>query len=180
MSNKQTLTVANHLERDPRLDGWSVHGLGSHSHTTEQWVAFLLSFELGHKLPDDLQEMYRRAQACMVYGCYHYPLFTMGSEELLRFLESTLKAALLAFDAPRKVLKSAFSQQIDWACANGLMDNTTAERWHAVRQLRNRASHKDDNMIVGPNHALMDLKLAKDFAEDIFSAAGISRGDQCS
>lgn len=171
MSNKKILNVANHLERDPRLDNWSIYGLGSGWHTTEQWIGLLLSFELQRNIPDELQEMYRRAQACIIYGCYDYPLFTMGSEELFRFLESALKAALLAIGSPPNVLKRVFSQQIDWARANGLMGNATADRWHAARHLRNRVSHKADNMLFGPNEALMHLKSAKELAEGIFQAS---------
>lgn len=171
MTDNQTLTFANHLERDPRMDGWSIYGLGEWSHTTEQWVNFVLSFELPTEIPEELREMFGRIQACMVYGCYHYPLFTMGSEEMYRFLETALKAAVRTAGASNRVLNGTFSDHIDWAARNSVICDEQVCCWRGALALRNRASHKDKNSTLPPNFSLSDLKMAKELTEAIFEAS---------
>ena len=69
MTDSRQLTVANHLQRDLRLDGWTVNGIGPSSHKTEDWVRLILSIRIHTTLPVALREIYERTQSCMVYGC---------------------------------------------------------------------------------------------------------------
>lgn len=170
MPETERLTLENHLERDSRLDVWSVVGLGPQTHTTDQWVRMILSFELDASLPSELREIYSRAQATMVYGCYHYPLFTSGCEELHRFQESVLRAAISETGATSSTLKKKYKDLLDWSLNAGFMDARTLARWHASRDLRNRASHKKKSMLVGRNDALQHLSVTKELAEALFKA----------
>lgn len=170
MPETQQLTVENHLQRDSRLDVLSVAGLGPYTHTTDQWVGMILSIELDTLLPSELREIYSRAQAAMVYGCYHYPLFTLGCEELYRFQESSLRAAVGETGATARVLKMKYAVLVDWAKDAGFMDARMADRWHAGRWLRNSTSHKTKNMLLGPNDALQHLSVTKELTEALFDA----------
>lgn len=170
MPETQQLTVENHHQRDKLLDAWSVMGLGLQFDMTHQWVGMILSFELDTSLPSELREIYSRAQATMVYGCYHYPLFTLGCEELYRFQESSLRAAVGEAGATAHVLKMKYAVLLNWAKDAGFMDATMADRWHAGRQLRNSTSHKTKNMLLGPNDALRHLSVSKELTEALFDA----------
>lgn len=168
VTDKHRVTVNNHLQRDPRLDGWTVDGIGSFSHSTEDWVQMILSIEIQGSLPAALREIYEHAQSCMVYGCYHYSLFTLGSEELFRFNESALRAAISEMGASAAVLKKNYAKLIDWAKDEALIDPDSANRWHAGRQLRNSTSHKSETMLLGPNDALWQLSITKELTEAVF------------
>ena len=158
----------NHLERDPRLDGWSAQGLGFLSQTTEDWVRGFLAFEIGYELPAYLRDMFDRARACCVYGCYHYPLLTLGSEELYRFLESALREAAKEVGASKTVQGKSFAQLIEWAGNSGYLSSGEQGRWHAGRSLRNYASHKTRASLAGPNDAMKTLQTAVELVEALF------------
>lgn len=162
------LTLENHLERDTRLDCWSVHGIGPYSHSTEDWVKMILDVSLEINLPPFLAEMFDRAQASMVYGCYHYPLFTLGMEELFRFSESAFREAIKEAEPPRNLTKKRYVDLQEWASEEGLTDIATASRWNASRQLRNSVSHKDGAFLLGPNDALNQLDITKELVEALF------------
>ncbi len=162
------LTLENHLERDTRLDCWSVHGIGPYSHSTNDWVKMILDVSLDIDLPPFLAEMFDRAQASMVYGCYHYPLFTLGMEELFRFGESAFREAIKEAEPPRDLTKKRYVDLQKWASEEGLTDIAAASRWDASRQLRNSVSHKDGAFLLGPNDALNQLDITKELVEALF------------
>jgi hypothetical protein len=175
MTDKLNLTAENHVERDRRLDYWSTDGLGGRSHSTDEWVKIILSIRHQIELPEMLQDMFDRARACMVYGCYHYPLFTLGSEELFRFGESAFREAIKEFGASKTVLEKPYAQLQKWAHDHGLTDDDAAKRWKASRFLRNTTSHKDSTLLLGPNDALDQLYITVELTEALFEACR-SRG----
>lgn len=162
------LTFENHLKRDTRLDGWTPNGLGPTSASSEFWIKQILSVELDPSIPEELREIFERIKACMVYGCYHYPLFTTAIEELLRYNESILKFAGKALSINGPPEKTNFHKLIEWFGNNGFLDAAEKQRWHAGRELRNSVSHKTNSMTLGPNHALGMLHHAKDQTHEIF------------
>lgn len=166
--NNLNLTEDNYLERDSRLENWSVHGLGPYSHTTDTWVKLILSVKLPETLPSYLEEMFNRAQACMVYGCFFYPLFTLGTEELFRFAESALREAAKERKASKTVQSKKYGDLIEWAHKNDLLTESMRGRWHAGRSLRNSTSHKDSNFLVGPNDALGNLSTIAELTDELF------------
>jgi len=168
--SEQVLTVKNHMERDSRLDVWSVHGIGPYTHPTEEWVRMFLSVTIDVELPDYLQEMFDRDQACIVYGCYHYPLFTLGIEELFRFGESAFREAIKESRPSKSVLRRTYADLQKWACEQGILDDVAAKRWSASRDLRNSVSHKDGPHLQGPNDAWSQLTVTKEMTEALFQS----------
>ncbi|MCV6621851.1 MAG: hypothetical protein OIF51_08895 [Cellvibrionaceae bacterium] len=167
---KETITVQNHLERDSRLDCWSTKGIGALTHPTNVWVDMILSVNIEISIPEFLIEVFERAQSCMVYGCYHYPLFTLGIEELFRFGESAFGEAVIKAGAPRKIAKGRYEQQQIWAHAQGIVSDEELKRWTASRALRNSVSHKRSKLLLGPNDALNQLITTKMLVEDLFES----------
>lgn len=168
MLSGSQLTEENYLERDSRLDGWSVHGIGVLSHTTDTWAQILLSIKPLVTLPTYLQDMFERAQGCMVYGCFYYPLFTLGIEELFRFSESALREAVKETGAPKSVQKMKYAPLIDWAHDNDFLTDSMHGRWHAGRSLRNSTSHKDSSLLLGPNDAAGLLSTTAELTDTLF------------
>lgn len=159
------------MERDRRLGGWSFDGLGASSQTTEAWVQGFLLFKLDTALPPYLLEAFDRAKACIVYGCYHYPLLTLGIEELFRFQESALREAAKEAEASKVVQKKKYAELIDWAWQHGYLKDDEKDRWHAGRSLRNSTSHKSGTMLLGPNDATRTLETTVDLTKALFARA---------
>ena len=176
MSDSPKLSVENHIERDSRLNHWSVHGLGPTSHSTEDWVRMFLSAKFEIELSEMLQDMFDRAVACMVYGCYHYPLFTLGFEEMLRFQESAFREAVKTTGASKTVLSKMYAPLQSWALEQGFLDDAHAKQWNASRSLRNATSHKDSALLLGPNDALNQIGNTIQLVQALFHAC--SKYDQ--
>lgn len=173
------LTLENHLERDRRLDCWSVNGIGPYSHSTDDWVRMILDVSLEIDLPPFLAEIFDRAQASMVYGCYHYPLFTLGMEELFRFGESAFREAIKEAEPPSGLTKKRYVDLQKWAFNEGLIDIAAASRWESSRQLRNSVSHKEGALLLGPNDALNQLDITKELVEALFISCRERTRNKC-
>ncbi|WP_417261441.1 hypothetical protein [Celeribacter sp.] len=167
MTQKTLLTVNNHLVRDIRLDGWSVNGIGQCSYPTDEWVRMFLEITIDVELPEYLQNMFERAQACIVYGCYNYPLFTLGLEELFRFCESAFREAVKETGISTSKMKRYVDFQ-EWALRENVIDEAAAKQWGAARRLRNSVSHKEGELLLGPNDALNQLDTTKRLVEQLF------------
>lgn len=163
------LTRENHLQRDSRLDFWAANRTTGAAMETQEWVGLFLSFSIPINAPDELREIFERAQAVIVYGCYHYPLFTIGCEELLRYHESLLRVALGANGFDKKGHPLNFIGMIDRAVKTGMISAKERESWDAGRVLRNTSSHKVTSNLLGPNEALNALEIAQARTERLFS-----------
>ncbi|RFB04277.1 hypothetical protein DX908_02640 [Parvularcula marina] len=152
------------------MDCWSVYGIGAYSHPNEEWVRLVLEVSLSDELPDEILEMFDRARATMVYGCFYYPLFTNGMEEIYRIKEAALKEACREGNASRATIGKGYKSLIDWAHSQGFIADDDLVRWHAGRSLRNAVSHKDKAMLLGPNDALRTLDISKELIEKLFCA----------
>ncbi|MEJ8560145.1 hypothetical protein QTO30_02060 [Yoonia sp. GPGPB17] len=169
MTDSMILTVQNHLEHDPRLEGWSPLGIGM-TFETDKWVELILSYSLTETVPDYLEQMFERAQGCAVYGCYHYPLFTLAVEELFRLKESALREAVRETRASKTVLKQSYADLLKWAYKENLIDQQRHDQWQAARELRNITSHKGDYLLLGPNDAIGHLQFTVEMTDEIFRA----------
>ena len=169
-NKKLALTLANHLERDRRLDGWSPSGIGSSDYQTSKWVSDILSFSLPKAVPRDLHEIFGRAQAVMVYGCYHYPLFTLGVEELFRYYESLLRHVLGPDGIDKNGQSLHFASLIERAVKKQLISSDDVASWQAGRQLRNSTTHNESVILLGPNDAVNALHRAQHRTETFYVA----------
>lgn len=168
MSTKVRLSLENHLERDPRLNVWNRYGLGGFTEATETWVSEILRYEIPSCYPGVMQEQFDRARACIVYGCYYYPLFTLGVEELCRFYETALNEFLSKVGSSKSTMRKSFKEKVTWMENNQHFDEQTADRWRSIVGLRNAASHKSSCTTLPPNLALHQLSIAVELIDDLF------------
>lgn len=143
---------------------------GEETHGTEKWVESILSISLSNKVPTDLCEIFERSQAAIVYGCYHYPLFTLGFEELLRYYESLLKFKLGVDGKNEKGKPLSFADLIKRAVENKLITDTDQLSWDAARKLRNLTTHKNKTILIDPSIALRALEDARRNTEFLISS----------
>jgi hypothetical protein len=104
----------------------------------------------------------------MVYGCYYYPLFTLGFEELYRVKEAAFREAVLLAGAPKNTVRGTYERMQTWAKEANLIDEAEANRWQASRSLRNAYSHKMSRTLVGPNDAISNLDTTVELIEKLY------------
>lgn len=145
------LSQGNWLAVDPiwRAFGMDVERIDP----TDPWIADVLSYSLGPKVPIEIRKVFEVARGAIAYGLLYYPLLTVGTEQLFRVYEiaATIKCEQLG--APIAETKQ-FIRKIDWLRKQGVISAGDHVRWDSARQLRNHASHPKMQSIVGPNMAL--------------------------
>ena len=57
----------------------------------EDWAAIILEPELTPAVPEEVRNLFEVAQGVLCYGCFFYPLYTLGSEQFYRVLEAALR-----------------------------------------------------------------------------------------
>jgi hypothetical protein len=169
MPGFKDLTPANFLHVDDMLDGFvrmSENGeIVRIPH--DEWARSVLSVDLIERTPIEVHRLFLVARGAMLYGFYFYPLFALASEQLFRVADT---AALMKCDelgapteqSPRK--RRGFSARINWLRGRAILSEDRALRWHALREMRNSASHPVDQTILFPS---MALNLLYQIAEDV-------------
>ena len=148
------------LMPDPRMKGWSFHGLGGPSQPPASWSAAILEIALSERVPQDIRSLFDRAKTAAAYGRYAYELFILAMEEVQRVKDAALLVACEKQGAPKNAT-GTYQKRISWAVKNGLIGPDAEVRWEAGRWLRNHGSHKVQPNLLGPNDALNMFGTAK-------------------
>lgn len=56
--------------------------------THERWIEWFLEPQLNHNVPGEVRTMFDVARGAMLYGCFFYPLYTLGTEQLYRVADA--------------------------------------------------------------------------------------------
>ena len=114
------------------------------------WALAILKPRLAETVPIRIQKLFEVARGSMLYGYFFYPLFTLAFEQLTRVAEAAVdhKCREMGRLKPRE----KFADKIEWLADASVI--TEKERWDAIRNLRNRASHPKDQTIFTPGMVL--------------------------
>lgn len=135
----------------------------------EDYVAEVLGPRLSEKVPEDIRALFDVARGTMLYGYLYYPLFTVGLQQLFRIGEAAIqhKCAQLAISRNKK----RFVDRIDWLVEKDVFSVEEADRWHALRRLRNAASHPTKQSITSPGMAIGTLYRLSEDINTLFDGA---------
>jgi len=164
------IDVSNWLSQDPVLKGFVRFdpGLGSVQLGGDDWAAAFLEPSLDPSVPDEIHGLFEVARGAMIYGNFFYPLFTLGAEQLYRVAEAAVKQRCAQMGGSG--LRS-FSKRINWLHEESVIISTDVPRWHAVRKLRNYASHPNWQQIMAPGNALGTLETLSYLINQLFKGA---------
>jgi len=56
--------------------------------TPERWTEWFLEPQLDPIVPGEVRTMFNVARGAMLYGCFFYPLYTLGTEQLYRVADA--------------------------------------------------------------------------------------------
>lgn len=135
--------------------------------SAEDWVRQALVPQLAPHVPEAVREMFEIARGAIVYGVYFYPLFTLGSEQLLRVQEAAAreKAAAVGVD----VENATYQELLRALRARGFLSGKDAKEWSERRKRRNFATHADRATILPPATALQELRRAAESMNRLFA-----------
>jgi len=129
--------------------------------------------QLSYTVPADLQELFETARGALCYGCFFYPLYTLGIDQLWRVLDAATDHKCRELGASKRKTER-FGQRIKWLVNAGLILPEDEKRWDAARQLRNGASHADRQSIYDPATALGLNKSVCEQVNSLFPKVGAS------
>lgn len=112
----------------------------------------------------------------LLYGCFFYPLYTLGTEQLFRVVEAAVTAKCEELGAPSKAM-NRFETKLAYLRDEGWIPAGDWIRWDATRHLRNATSHPEDQTIVMPNEAMTMLTETAEQINALFPSEHSSTGD---
>src|SRR6266542_1368598 len=155
------LTVENWLVPDPVMAVFAKMDLRTgeaSSVTADEWVEIFLKPTLLETVPINITRLFEASRGAMLYGYFFYPLYTLGLEQVYRVAEAaiTAKCEEIGIDNPY----AKFVDNINALVKKNVLTSKEGEEWHVIRDMRNKASHPKEQMILPPGVAsalLQDL-----------------------
>ena len=137
----------------------------------DDWAARFLAVELSERVPEDVRTMWAAARGALAYGAFFYPLYALGDEQLHRVADAAVLHRYEQLDGPR--LHSGrwpdLKPRLDWLIARGVISRELEQRWDAIRNLRNYASHATFQHLEPPGQALQTLNILRDEIDGLFA-----------
>lgn len=130
------------------------------------WLKLFLDPKLRPEVPNEIKTLYEVARGTMVYGWFFYPLYTLGSEQIFRVIETAVREKCTNMSSPKSV--NSFAGGIDWLVDKGVIPQSDAFKWHALRKLRNIASHPERQTILMPGMAVDLLQRTAERISSLF------------
>jgi hypothetical protein len=125
-----------------------------------------LNVELSLEVPIDVHRQFEVARGAMLYGCFFYPLFSLGADQLMKVAESAVTHKCLIHGLTKKTARYEIKLQklrdYDYLTANECAD------WENLRKLRNEFSHSKMQNIFPPFEAKFFLKNVADKINKLF------------
>lgn len=120
--------------------------------TGDEYLNHIFRPKLLESVPTEVQALFEVARGAMAYGYFFYPLYTLAAQQLFRVAEAAVVHKCKALGAPKS--KRTFKKRIDWLVDKGTIPESKLNRWKAIRELRNAASHADCQSISTPGNAI--------------------------
>ncbi len=167
----KTLNRENWLEADPAIELFATFGADGERRpiSSEDMLVHIFQPHLSEKVPDEIRAPYEVARGTMCHGYFFYPLYTLATQQLFRVAEAAVYTKCNQLGATRRI--GTFQQRIEHLRKTGVISDSDRERWHAIRSLRNLASHPDGQEIFPPGMAIDALEMIARATNTLFGAA---------
>jgi hypothetical protein len=166
------LTVDNWDKSDATSELWgTIDAAGVRRLSGSDWAEVFLSVELSSSVPAEIRWMWEVARGVLVYGIYYYPLYTPGDEQLHRVADAATLHCHRRAGGPNEARDRppTLHKRIGWLLEHGLLSPLDAERWHAIREIRNAGAHPERPRLIMPTDAARTLEILRDAVDSLFS-----------
>jgi hypothetical protein len=161
----------------------------------ERWAEWFLEPQLDPIVPDQVRTMFNAARGAMLYGCFYYPLYALGTEQLYRVADAATWNRCRQLGKPLPAAgpeRETFAERVAWLVDQGA--NIDAWWWGyvpanpdgGVRMLRNLTSHATEQGLDMPSSALVQVRHIAERINELFALTGetgqgvTAPGDACS
>jgi hypothetical protein len=147
--------------------------------TPDSWAEWFLEPELDPTVPDKVRIMFNVARGAILYGCYFYPLYTLGTEQLYRVADAATWHRCRQLGKPLPAARperETFAERVAWLVDQGaIVDawwwDSPADPEVGVRMARNLTSHATFQQLDMPDNALAELRYVAERINELFSPA---------
>ena len=147
------------------------------SRDPDTWIVAFLQPQLGSQVPQDISALFEVARGAMIYGWHFYPLLTLGMEQCYRINEAGLRVRCKQLEIATAVVSKngnerprSFLDLQRELMARGVIPAGDVVFWDAARDLRNWASHPEQQPILPPGEALAILRRTAEMLDVLFRA----------
>jgi hypothetical protein len=147
--------------------------------TSERWAEWFLEPQLDPFVPGEVRTMFNVARGAMLYGCFFYPLYTLGTEQLHRVADAATWHRCRQLGKPFPAAgpkRETFANRVTWLVDQGAVVN--ASWWGhglaspgGVRMVRNLTSHSTFQQLDLPGTALTQLRHVAGRINELFASA---------
>lgn len=164
----KVLSLDNWMLTDPVMRDFAMINNGVlSSMTASDWAASILEPKLTDNVPIEVLKLFEVARGLMLYGYFFYPVYTLALEQLSRVAETSINHKCKEMGHQNS--KDTFARKIDWLAKNSAISDKL--QWHAIRNIRNEASHPKEQMILPPGVTLNFLVTITESINSLFSYA---------
>lgn len=122
----------------------------------DERVEEFLNVELSPEVPLDVQRQFEVARGAMLYGCFFYPLFSLGADQLMKVAESAVTHKCLVHGLAKKTMR--YEIKLQKLRDYNYLTISEHTDWEILRKLRNEFSHSKMQNIFPPFEAKSFLK----------------------
>jgi hypothetical protein len=119
--------------------------------TGEDWLDRMLQPKLNDNVPEEVQALFEVARGTLIYGFLFYPLYTLGTEQLMRVGEAAITHRCNQLGAPSGA--DRFARKLQWLKKRSVIAGDDAFLWGVTCDLRNTSSHARSQSILMPHDA---------------------------
>ena len=134
--------------------------------TDDERAEEFLYIELAAPVPIEVWRQFEAARGAMLYGCFFYPLFALGADQLLRVAESAVTHKCLIRNLAKKSARYEIKLQ-KLKDANYLTADEYDE-WELLRKLRNEYSHSKIQTVFPAFEAISIIRNVTDKINRLF------------
>lgn len=140
------ITHENWMNPDPLMKNLITHQDSIMS--AGDWAISILEPKLSETVPLEIHKLFEVARGAMLYGYFFYPLFTLAFEQLLRVAEAAISEKCRQITTNK--IGNNFKDKVDYLNKNKFFSDEEYTKWQSLRDLRNIASHPNEQTILSP------------------------------
>jgi hypothetical protein len=121
------------------------------------WIDTVAATRMSNNVPLDVQNAFEFAKGGLGYGYFYYPLITIVGQQALRVADFSIDQLFVERGiSPRP---QSMARKIRRLRQDSLIDDAQFQRWDALRQLRNSATHPDFQHVWLPADAVRTFRI---------------------
>ena len=134
--------------------------------TDEERAEEFLKIELIPSVPIEVRRQFEAARGAMLYGCFFYPLFALGADQLFRVAESAVTHKCLINALAKK--SARYEVKLQKLKDANYLTATEHDEWEVFRKMRNELSHSKIQTVFPAFEAISILRNVTDKINRLF------------